>query len=239
MTRIHIMAPVTGETVSISDPEQLHHLRDVMRLKAGDEVVIFDNEGNEFLSQISGLERRQATLVIKTRKIYQPARFKLTMAVAIPRQSRMDDIIDKLTQLSVDNIIPLVTQRVVVKLEENKDNRLMRWNKIARSAAEQSQRNKLPVISQVTGMPELLEKTADFDLKLIPTLEGEGRSLKDVLAGCFPTNILVLIGPEGDFTSPEIQNSLEYGFVPVTLGQTVLRVETAAIAVASYLRFVL
>jgi 16S rRNA (uracil1498-N3)-methyltransferase len=236
MNRFYIEETITGDTVCIKDPEQLHHLKDVLRLKTGDEVVIFDTDGNEFLSTISGLERKQAILAVKARKAAAPGKVKLTIACAIPRHSRMDDIIDKLTQLGVDSIIPLVTERVVVKLEENTGSRLMRWKKIAMSAAEQSQRNRLPLIAPVMGMSEVLVKAADFDLKLIPTLGAECRPFRDVMAGFHPANTLVLIGPEGDFTPQEIKRAVESGFIPVSLGNNILRVETAAVAVASYLR---
>jgi 16S rRNA (uracil1498-N3)-methyltransferase len=236
VNRFYIEESIAGDTVCITDPEQLHHLKDVLRLKTGDEVVIFDAEGNEFLSTISGLERKQAILAVKARKEPPPGKVKLTIACAIPRQFKMDDIVDKLTQLGVDSIIPMVTERVIVKLEENTGSRLIRWKKIARSAAEQSQRNRLPLITQVMGMSEVLDKAADFDLKLIPTLAVESRSVKDVLAGYRPANMLVLIGPEGDFTPQEIRKAVESGFIPVSLGNNILRVETAAAAVASYLR---
>jgi 16S rRNA (uracil1498-N3)-methyltransferase len=236
MNRFYIEGPVTAETVSVFEPKQLHHLKDVLRLKTGDEVTVFDARGNEFLCTISVLERKEATLIVRERKPSLPVRVKISIACAIPKQSRMDDIIDKLTQLGVDNIIPLVTERVIVKTEESKDSRLIRWNKIARSAAEQSGRNTLPLISPVVGIAEVLERASEFDLKLVPTLTGQSRSMRDVLAGSSPANILVIIGPEGDFTPQEIRSALASGFRAVSLGHTVLRVETAAIAVASYLR---
>jgi 16S rRNA (uracil1498-N3)-methyltransferase len=151
----------------------------------------------------------------------------------------MDDIIDKLTQLGAAGIIPLETERVIVKLEDGHSSRLERWRKIARSAAEQSQRNTLPEISPVMTLSEVLAQSEDYDLKLIPTLTGDCRPLKSVLPSVKPARILVLIGPEGDFTPSEVEQSLQAGFVPVSLGGTVLRVETAAIAVAAYLQLAL
>jgi 16S rRNA (uracil1498-N3)-methyltransferase len=239
MNRFYIDETIDGYIVPVSDPQQLHHLRDVLRLKVGDEVVVFDAAGNEFLSTIGSLDRKQAILAVKTRQPAHPRKLKITIACAIPRKSRMDDIIDKLTQLGVDTIIPLDTERVIVKLEENKAARLIRWKKIARSAAEQSQRNSLPLITPVMGIEEVLVGAADFDLKLIPTLTVESQSIKDVIAGSCPANIIALIGPEGDFTAQEIGRTLESGFIPVSLGNTTLRVETAAVAAASYLRLAL
>jgi 16S rRNA (uracil1498-N3)-methyltransferase len=85
-------------------------------------------------------------------------------------------------------------------------------------------------------LKDVLSESADFDLKLIPTLAAKGKSLKDIFADSKPKNVLVLIGPEGDFTDEEIGLALKAGFIPVTLGDLVLRVETACLAVASFIR---
>lgn len=238
MNRFYVDEQITGKTVSVSSQKQLHHLKNVLRLKAGDEVMVFDKEGNEFIAAISSLESKGAVLALKEKKLPVPRKVKISIACAIPKQSRMDDIMDKLTQLGVDQIIPLVTERVLIKAEEVKDTRVVRWNKIVRSAAEQSGRNVLPVISSVMDLSEVLKQAAEYDLKLLPTLTENGRPIKEVLTGTSPASILAIIGPEGDFSPREVQSALEGGFYPVSLGSTILRVETAAIAVASYLRLV-
>jgi 16S rRNA (uracil1498-N3)-methyltransferase len=242
MHRFYVPQKITGNTASITDAEQLHHMRDVLRLKAGDEVMAFDIEGNEYLCRIEALDRKQAVLAVKSRKPAIQKKMKIVIACAIPKKSRMDDIIDKLTQLGVDTIIPLDTERVVVKLDENNPSaggRLGRWKKIARSAAEQSQRNTLPCVSPIMNLQEVLNRSQDYKLKLISTLVGESRTIKEALPESGTANVLVLIGPEGDFTAAEIEQAIEAGFIPVSLGDTVLRVETAAIAIASYLKFAL
>lgn len=239
MNRVYINGTVTGNTISLADPDQIHHLREVLRLKPGDEIMVFDEAGNEFLTAISGWERKQAILTIISRKPARPDRLKIAIACAVPKKSRMDDIIDKLTQLGVDTIIPLETERVIVKMEENKISRLERWRKIARNAAEQSQRNRLTEVTPVTALEDVLGQAVDFDLKLLPTLTGESRPIRDVLAGIRPASILALIGPEGDFSPREIEQASIAGFVSVSLGSTVLRVETAAIALAAYLHLAL
>ena len=226
MHRFHIDG-VAGETVSLSDTGQLHHLRDVLRLKAGDEVVLFDSRGNEYTGVIVKVARTQALI-------------KITVACAIPKGTAMDDIIDFLTQLGVDTIIPMMTERVVVRLDgARKETRLERWRKIAASAARQSQRSELPRIEPVTGIADLISRAGEYDLSLIPHLAGERRPIKDILEGSRPENILVIIGPEGDFTPAEVEMARQRGFIPVSLGDTVLRVATAAIALASYIRLAL
>jgi 16S rRNA (uracil1498-N3)-methyltransferase len=207
-----------------------------LRLKIGEDVSIIDPGGNEYQTSILSIERQQALLQVRSRCAASPQMYKLAVACAIPKRSLMDDIIDKLTQLGVDNIIPLITERVIVKMEESAASRLDRWSKIARSAAEQSQRRTLPDIPGVYDWQKVLEMSGDYDLRLIPTLTGASRPISTVLSGSRPSRILVLIGPEGDFSPREVDQALAAGFIPVSLGDTVLRVETAAIAIASYIR---
>jgi 16S rRNA (uracil1498-N3)-methyltransferase len=239
MHRFYLEGKIEGDQAAINRTDQLHHLRDVLRLKAGDQITAFDSAGREYICSIAGITRQQALLKVVERKPLRTGQFKLAVACALPKKSGFDDIVDKLTQIGVDNIIPLLTDRVVVKTEEAQGSRLERWRKIARSAAEQSQRNTLPDVSAIQSFKDLLAQAAGYELKLIPTLEGERRSLPDCLTGKPPASAIVLIGPEGDFTTGEVEQAFKTGFQPVTLGDNILRVETAAAAVAAYLKLAL
>ena len=231
---------IDDDKVYLTDSEQLHHLKDVLRLKVDDEVIVFDSQGNEYAGVITKIERKQAELKVTPIKSTRNHKTKLTIACAIPKGSRMDDIIDYLTQLGVERIIPMWTERVVIKLDDVKtESRLKRWRKIAQNAARQSQRSSIPLIEPVTRLENVISDSHDYDLKLIPTLAGERRLMKDAIAEARPNDIIVLVGPEGDFTSEEIELAQSEGFIPVSLGDTVLRVATAAVAVASYLKFAL
>lgn len=231
---------VQGNTADIADAEQLHHIRDVLRLKVNDEVVIFDGAGHEYDGVITAIGRKKIELKLTPLNVPRMQNIKLTIACAIPKSSRMDDIIDYLTQLGVERIIPMRTERVVVKLNDaNMETKLKRWQKIAQSAARQCQRSSIPVISPVTDVKDVISNSQVFDLKLIPHLSGKRTLIKDVLAKSKTKNTIVLIGPEGDFTPEEVEIALHNGFIPVSLGDTVLRVATAAIAVTGYIRFAL
>ena len=236
MHSFYLAEQISGDAALISDAGQLHHLRDVLRLRIGDEVIVFDGEGNEYSGTIEGLDKKQAVLRLKARQPAPIRRLRLAVACAVPKQARMDDIIDKLTQLGVDSIIPLFTERGIVKLSETIDARLERWRKIALSASEQSHRTTLPFISPGSGFKKALADSKDYQLKLVPTLVGQRQTLRELFTDSPPDSIFVLIGPEGDFTSEEIQEAMDAGFIPVSLGDAVLRVETAAIAVASYIK---
>ncbi len=132
----------------------------------------------------------------------------------------------------------MVSQRVIVRIDQTKGvQRQKRWEKIALSASKQSQRNTVPVIDPITDFSELIGKAQEFDLKLIPNLLGERKTLKEVLSGINPRSVLVLIGPEGDFTPGEIKSAIKSGFIPVTFGDSVLRVETACLYIAAVLNY--
>jgi 16S rRNA (uracil1498-N3)-methyltransferase len=239
MYRFYIAQKITDRETTLTDIEQVHHMRDVLRLKAGDKTAIFDNEGNEYLCEISVMDKKLVILLVKGHKPARPQKWRLTIACAIPKRSKMDNIVDKLSQLGVDAIIPLETERAVVKLEEKQETRLSRWRKIALSAAEQSRRSTLPDISRIMSLKELLAEAGNYELRLIPTLAGNRKTVKEALAGSVPNRILAVIGPEGDFTEREIEQAVSAGFIPISLGDTILRVETAAIAIASYIKFAL
>jgi 16S rRNA (uracil1498-N3)-methyltransferase len=239
MPRFYLPQKMTGDEIMIQDRSQLHHLRDVLRLKPGDEIRVFDEDGTQCSGIINRLDRDQAVICIKNRQPAPHKKYKLAVACAIPKKARFDDIIDKLTQLGVDIIIPLETGRTIVKLGEGCESRLERWRKIARSAAEQSQRNTLPLIYPVKELKEVLALAGEYNLRLILALTGDRKTLKEVPVGPGCTRILSIIGPEGDFTPQEIELAVNAGFLPVSLGDTVLRVETAAIALAAYLKLAL
>ena len=233
---------ITQDKIILSDKKHVHHLRDVLRLKAGDRVIIFDNKGNECTVVVEELSSRtqRVTFLVKDRHKVTPhlKRIKITVACAMPKKSKMDDIVDKLTQLGIDRIIPLETERVIIRLDKQKKIlRQRRWKKIALSASQQSGRCNIPIVDPVKDIDEVLSDSKVYDLKIIPTLLEGQKSLKEIFIQANPKNVLVLIGPEGDFTQKEINLAKKQGCLPVSLGDLVLRVETAAVAVASFMRF--
>jgi 16S rRNA (uracil1498-N3)-methyltransferase len=232
-------ADVSGDSIIIRDKEQVHHIKDVIRLTEGEQAVVFDDRANEFDCRISRIDAAQVIFAIRNKKDAAVcSRPTITVACAIPKHSKIDDIIDRLTQLGVDRIVPLMTERVIVRMDKDKrSGRQQRWQKIALAASKQSQRNTVPIVDEVTDMPDLIAASNEFDLKMIPTLDGERKTLKQTLSKKNHKSIIVLIGPEGDFSPAEIGLAIRAGFVPVTFGGQVLRVETAALFVASILHY--
>ena len=237
MHRFYITQKVKDDTAIVSDTAQFHHLKNVLRLKGGDEVTVCDREGNEFVCAILKLEKDRAVLAVKARRTISIRKVGLTIACAIPKQAKFDEIVDSLTQLGVERIIPMETERVIVRLDDaRKAARLKRWRIIAQSAAAQSQRNVVPAVEAITTFENVLLHYNNFDLKLLPTLSGDRKHISEVLGKAEAHNILVLIGPEGDFTPEEVELAQKAGFILVSLGESVLRVGTAAIAIVSHIR---
>jgi 16S rRNA (uracil1498-N3)-methyltransferase len=229
---------VQGNQAIISDKEQLHHLRDVLRLTVDDEINLSDSPGNDYRGIITSIGRQQANVEVTLIRAAGENPVQLTVACAIPKNTRFDDVVDFLTQLGVERLIPMRTERVVVKLNAaGAEEKHKRWLKKAQSAAQQSRRPRIPVIDAVTDFKDVIAASSGFDLKLIPHLSGERKLIREILAGSQPKNILVLIGPEGDFAPEEVALALDKGFLAVSLGDTVLRVAAAAVAVASYIKF--
>ncbi|MDD5465456.1 MAG: RsmE family RNA methyltransferase [Candidatus Omnitrophica bacterium] len=225
--------------IILDDPVQVHHLKDVLRIKPQEEVAVFDSLGNEYFVLVAQLQPKAVKLELREKKQSEEPGVKITVACAIPKNVKMDDIVDKLTQLGVECIIPLETERVIVRLDKQKKlQRLRRWEKISLSALKQSQRSKFVAIKPVSKLGEVILAAHDFDLKLIPTLEGERKTLKGIFDDSAKKikTVMVLIGPEGDFTPAEVALAKAAGFLPINLGRGVLRVDTAAIAVVSFIK---
>jgi 16S rRNA (uracil1498-N3)-methyltransferase len=210
-------------------------------------LEISDNTGCEYTGIITAIGKQQVELKVTLKNTPVENPLQLTVACAVPKNTRFDDIVDFLTQLGVARIIPMMTERVIVKLNGARaEEKHKRWIKIAQSAAQQSQRSRIPVIEPLTEISDVIGRSGGYAFKLIPHLSGQRKLIRDVLAeaglkldSARAQSIIILIGPEGDFAPGEVALALENGFVPVSLGDTVLRVAAAAVAAASYIKFAL
>ena len=237
MRRFFCPSPnIADKLITITDSKEIHHLKDVLRLKPKEEVVVFDGEGNEFTGLIKQLSGSAIVIEIKRKSFLKDGSVDITVAAALPKKHKFDEIIDRLTQLGVSRIIPLRTKRTIVTLDEKSEaRRMLRWKKIAISAAKQSRRNKIPVIESICDFNRLISMTAEYQLKIIPTLDGKRKKLKDIFSRKSAGKILIIIGPEGDFTRDEIDLAKKFGCIPVSLGSLVLRTETACLAAVSFI----
>ena len=227
-----------GDKLILDDQKIIHHARDVLRLKAGEMLTVIDQKGTLFECRIEELSEKGVLKIIKEILPGLEDKIRISIACAIPKRAKMDDIVDKLTQLGVAEIIPFFSERVVVMMDKKKRRmRTERWRKIAESASQQSQRDRIPKIAEPCDFKQVLKKADDFKLRLIAAVCVEkSDSLKRRLDKADLESVILLIGPEGDFTPAEIESATKKGFLPVSLGDMVLRVETAAIAAVSFLR---
>ncbi len=231
---------IHDKLILLKDREQIHYLCNVLRLRINDEVVIFDGQGNEYRCRIQDISRFVVRLLIKGRfKRMMEGRIDLTVACALPKhKGRFDELIDKLSQLGVNRIIPMLTERVIIRWDsKQRQHHYRRWLKIARQACIQSGRSVLPEIEPIRDISQVLSYSNYYDLKLIPTpMERERTLIEAVSSAGNRRNILVLIGPEGDFTIQELSRAKREGFISVSLGDLILRVDTAALSIVSFLR---
>lgn len=211
-----------------------HHVANVLRLKNGHPVVLFNGDGNEYSATIIDAQRRQVTIEIDSKLAIDPqSPLPVHLGQGISKGDRMDIVLQKATELGVTHITPLITERCAVKLDEKRwEKKLQQWQKIIQGACEQCGRNTLPVLNPVTVVKEwLAESTQQTRLVLSP---GSQQRLSQLAANT--AGFRLLIGPEGGLSDAEVHQSQEAGFKACSLGPRILRTETAAIASLSVLQ---
>ena len=218
--------------------EDVRHIGAVLRMKAGDELLLCDGKGTEYSVAILHVDRTEIKTEIKNTTRREPAYPRVTLGQGLPKSDKMDWIVQKATELGVANIVPLVTERTIVKVRDE-EKRISRWQKIAREAAMQSNRADIPAIGPIVPFNDFLRtpNSEPGTLLLFPWEEGT-KPIKDVLRGSQGIkHIIVLIGPEGGFSTAEAELATSRGFHPVSLGPNILRTETAAVAVLSMILY--
>ncbi len=218
----------------------VHQIIDVLRMKTGDQLELLDGTGKIYTAKICSIKKDKVickTLSLRVEEF--ESKIKVTLAQCLPKAKKMDLIIQKCTELGAHKIIPALSERSVSKGEK-----LPRWRKIAKEAAEQSGRSIIPEIAPLTSFEQVLKLKSEFDLALIPWELEREKSLKKTLTTHLPAgkagqpiHLLILIGPEGGFSRKEIELANSAGFTPVSLGPRILRTETAAMAVLSIINY--
>ncbi len=234
-------ADFLNQHLTITDGGEIHHLKDVLRLKKGAVIQIFNGQNQEADTVIESIQEDGIKVSVQSVRQAIVQNFKLVLACAVPKKDKFEWIIEKCTELGVEKIIPLKTQRgqVVFPLEKMPA-KLARFEKVAINAAKQSNRLMVPVITPMTELKDVLAHLNPQGLHLFPSMNDHPRHIKDVLLKAQSNlPVTIFIGPEGDFTPQEAEAALKAGCVPVSLGDTVLKVETAAIAAVSFVRLTL
>jgi 16S rRNA (uracil1498-N3)-methyltransferase len=216
--------------------DEHHHLSRVARIKPEEKVWLFDEQGTNYLAMVEEIRKDMTRMSILQTLDKNKPKIKITLAQALLKSKKMDLIIQKSTELAVTNIIPVITARTIVKVEEKIQKKIERWKKIALEAVKQSQKSFLPSISFPMPLEKLVERKGD-EKKLLLS-ENKGKYLRDILieksGSDFkipkpPSSALILIGPEGGWTDEEEKFILKNGYEAISLGEQTLRAETAAL----------
>ncbi|MBN2261140.1 MAG: 16S rRNA (uracil(1498)-N(3))-methyltransferase [Clostridiales bacterium] len=222
----------------VKDPDEVKHIKKVLRLRVKDEVEIVYDE-KEYLCEIVHMDNVVEFVTIASLDIKRESDINITLFQGLPKSDKMDLIIQKTTELGIYRIVPVNTSRTIMKI--NKSGKLDRWEKIAYAAAKQSKKVKVPLIDAPVDLKDLKEKYfAELDVLLVP-YENEGKSkLKEILDQCRGMkNIGVFIGPEGGIDEKEIKQLFSEKTRIVSLGNRILRTETAAVFSVGIVQFYL
>jgi 16S rRNA (uracil1498-N3)-methyltransferase len=214
--------------------EDVRHIRTVLRKGPGDLLTLLDGQGREYTVRITTIERSKIEAQIIDRKERTTASPVVTLGQGLPKSDKMDWIVQKATELGVSSIVPLVTERTIVKIKDE-EKRVARWRKICREAAMQSDRPDIPMVEAIRPFGGFVEHLVPGPqtLLLLPWEEGT-QPIKEVLRRTQGLEkVVVLIGPEGGFSQTEADLAKKEGFHLVSLGPNILRTETAAVAVLS------
>ncbi|MGZ9584998.1 RsmE family RNA methyltransferase [Paenibacillus marinisediminis] len=217
--------------------QDAHHLKNVMRAKPGEKFLVSDGETREALVELDSFEDQMVKARIVEIKAWdrEPA-YHVVIAQSLPKGDKMELIIQKCTEIGAAGFIPFISERTVVQYDAKKEaKRIERWSKIAKEAAEQSHRNRVPVIDACMSWKQLLQETAQFDLVLFCYEDERGTMLRDVAAPFVAERkaeardcrVLIVVGPEGGFAPREVEEITAAGAICVGLGRRILRAETA------------
>ncbi len=233
--------PPEASSLTLTGSEA-HHALKVLRAKVGESVVVLDGQGHTFNCLIESISPHSLGLKVTGRLFSQPPPCPITLWVAVPKAKGMDGIIQKLVELGVARVVPLLTQRVVAQFNtEEALQKREKWHQVACEALKQCGGAWLPMIDAPTPIARILSQPLDVELSLVGALASPRFHPAECFAafkashGRKPRGVGIWIGPEGDFTPDELQAICQCGAKPITMGERVLRVETAVICGLSIL----
>jgi 16S rRNA (uracil1498-N3)-methyltransferase len=240
MSRFFISEGDISDNIINISGEDVKHIKKVLRLMPGDNLILCDGKGNDYMVRIEKIDQDHINTKIVTSKPNETEPpIVVTLFQGLPKSDKMDLIIQKTIELGINRIVPIITERTVVKFDNRKDidNKISRWQRISTEAAKQSNRGIVPKIEEPLLFEDALEVSKTCDLRIIPYENEKIGTLKNIISDRNINNIAVFIGPEGGFSENEINKSIISGIKPVTLGPRILRTETAGIAVLSILMY--
>lgn len=225
-----------GDTVDF-DASDAHKIVRVLRLSSGDAVCAVDSGGTEFEALLSVEGARVQGVLRHARRRSVEAPVRLTIAQAVPKGAKMDFVVEKLAELGVERIVPLVTERTVAR--DPGSGKVERWRRLSRAAAQQSGSTSILAVDEITTLDALIGRFPEFDRVLLPWESAELLAPKNALPPLLPQtgSVLALIGPEGGFAQTEAELARQHGAAVVSLGPRIYRTETAGLVLAAIVTF--
>jgi len=234
MAKFFVDAKDIGEnTIRITDAEDRKHMTKVLRLGIGDTISISDSVKFEYETEIVAIEKDYIEArIVDMQNFAREPELKVTLFQGVPKQGKMETIIQKNVELGVFSIVPVFTDRTVVVDHGGFHKKIDRWQKIADEAVKQCKRGIIPQIQREITFKNMLKELDRYDLILFPYENEDDRTIKDCLRNLAvkPQTVAVIIGPEGGFSNQEAEALIETGAESVSLGKTILRTETAGMA---------
>ena len=226
------------------DGREAHHALHVLRLKHGDKIAVIDGAGNEISCTVENTARDSLSLRAEKKNFISAQPCSVTLMVGVPKGKIIESIIQKSVELGARRIVPVLTERVVTHLDdEDAENKRDKWQNVAIEAIKQCGAAWLPKVETPVTIEQFLARKEKFDLSLVGSLQKERRHPREIFGefetkhGRLPQSVGVWIGPEGDFTLDELKTIQNSGALPISLGNLVLRVETAVIYCLSILNY--
>ena len=243
MYRFFVEPEQIGEDSVLIQGKDVNHIKNVLRMKTGETILISDGSNREYVCEIASLEdERVVANIVDINGQSRELPIKVTLFQALPKGDKMETVIQKVTELGGYKFVPMSTKRCVVKLDEKKAvNKTKRWNAIAESAAKQSKRGIIPKVNIPVNFATAIEMAKEMDMVIIAYEEAENmeqtrKIFEKIQKGM---NIGVFIGSEGGFSKEEVEKVKEIGAKEITLGKRILRTETAGMTVMSILMYLM
>lgn len=229
----YFVKEIKGNKTYLNEDDS-YHLKVVMRKTIGDKVEIVCDEK----LYIGSIESIKDCIEIKIQKEVDKdtERYHVAIAQALIKDKKMELVLQKSTELGVDTIIPLTTTRSIIKIEGKEEKKIERWRHIVKEASQQSKRTTIPEVTKVMSIDELV--TLDYDVKILCSVNEVSKNIKKVLEKLkISDRILFVVGPEGGFDPKEEETLIQHGFISASLGDNVLRTETAPLYLLSVVSY--
>jgi 16S rRNA (uracil1498-N3)-methyltransferase len=241
LPRIYSPERIHDASICKLGADHLRYLKSVLRLKPGDQIIVFDGFGHEFEARIESFNGKGINVVLEAPLPTREKRIRVTLAQGIPKAGKMDIIVKTVAELGADEIIPYQAHRSVKRVDAEKaSEKVTRWQKIAQEAARSSRSSIIASVKPVLSFDKMLLSADPNARKLIFWEEEQMWHIRDVLQDpeyADFKNFFIIVGPEGGLSREEVQQAKICGFISVSLGNQILKVETAAAAILSILQY--